>query len=186
MPFKMPAKADLKSRTSTISNAFAISITPYIKPTKEQEKKLMEILDISEGQCAYCLRYANSTDHFRPLVDKGEPSGFISDIHNLVPCCASCNSSKGKRNWDEWFLSEKNIKNLESLGLSKEDINHRFECLKNFSNNANKKLNYWEILGEEKWNEFLSRKNKLNEMLKENQKFCDELNAQIKASLREE
>lgn len=30
--FKMPSKSDLKSRTSTITNAFAIAITPYIKP----------------------------------------------------------------------------------------------------------------------------------------------------------
>lgn len=27
--FKLPTKSDLKSRSSTISNAFAISITPY-------------------------------------------------------------------------------------------------------------------------------------------------------------
>lgn len=31
--FKLPTKSDLKSRTSTISNAFAIAITPYIYPS---------------------------------------------------------------------------------------------------------------------------------------------------------
>jgi hypothetical protein len=36
--YKMPAKANLKGRTSTISHALAISITPYITPNKLQIK----------------------------------------------------------------------------------------------------------------------------------------------------
>lgn len=34
--FKMPAKQNLKGRSSTISNAFAISVTPYIRPSEEE------------------------------------------------------------------------------------------------------------------------------------------------------
>ena len=33
MEYKMPTKSTLRSRSSTISNAFAISVTPFIKPS---------------------------------------------------------------------------------------------------------------------------------------------------------
>ena len=68
MKFKMPTKSDLKGRTSTISNAFAISVTPYIVPSEEEVKKLYQELDIKEGQCAYCLGNGNCRDHLKPLA----------------------------------------------------------------------------------------------------------------------
>ena len=82
--FKMPTKSDLKSRTSTISNAFTIAITPYITPSQEEIDKLLQELEVEEGQCVYCLRKANATDHFRPLVKDGMPNGYISDIEYIT------------------------------------------------------------------------------------------------------
>ena len=35
------------------------------------------------------------------------------------------------------------------------------------------------IIGEKKWNEFIGRRRKLNDLLKENQAFCDELSKEI-------
>ena len=84
MKFKMPTKSDLKGRTSTISNAFAISVTPYIVPSEEEVKKLYQELDIKEGQCAYCLGNGNCRDHLKPLVKDGMPTGYITDITNII------------------------------------------------------------------------------------------------------
>ena len=39
MKYKMPTKSDLKGRSSTISNAFAISVTPFIRPTEEEKRR---------------------------------------------------------------------------------------------------------------------------------------------------
>ena len=40
-------------------------------------------------------------------------------------------------------------------------------------------LNYEELLGEELWNEYLRRKTKMLQELKENQEFCNKLSAII-------
>ncbi len=32
--------------------------------------------------------------------------GYIAEIHNLVPCCSTCNESKGNSNWREWITSD--------------------------------------------------------------------------------
>ena len=84
--FKLPTKSDLKERSSTISNAFTIAITPYIYPSKEEIDGFYKKLQITKGQCAYCLGKANAMDHIKPLVTNGLPTGYITEIHNLVPC----------------------------------------------------------------------------------------------------
>ncbi|MEG1566967.1 MAG: HNH endonuclease signature motif containing protein [Anaerovoracaceae bacterium] len=180
MKYKMPVKSDLRSRTSTISNAFTISITPYIKPSQKEIEELLVKLDIEDGQCAYCLRTANSTDHFRPLVKDGLPNGYITDIHNLVPCCFDCNSSKGKKDWDDWYLSDKNKTRLLQLGLTEETIQHRYDILEEFAlETERERIDYQSILGQEQWEEFIRRKKRLNHLLNEEQRFCDELRIKI-------
>ena len=179
MNFKMPTKSTLKQRKSTIANAFAISITPYIKPTNKEILQMLELLKIEDGKCVYCLGRATTTDHFRPLVESANPSGYISDIKNLVPCCSTCNSSKGRKKWDDWYLSDKNVCRLHNLGLTDIEIQKRYQIIKEYSEIGEKKLNYKEIVGEDMWNEFLRRKSELNKLLDENQIFCDQLNLKI-------
>jgi hypothetical protein len=48
---------------------------------------------------------ATEWDHFRPLVLGKRPTGYISEIKNLVPACGKCNQSKGNKNWKEWIES---------------------------------------------------------------------------------
>jgi len=42
-------------------------------------------------------------DHLRPLVRNRRPTGFISEIKNLVPSCGPCNQSKGAADWKAWM-----------------------------------------------------------------------------------
>src|SRR2546421_98512 len=53
--------------------------------------------------CIYCGDKSSAWDHLRPIVDGRRPTGFISEIANLVPCCQPCNSSKGNSNWRAWI-----------------------------------------------------------------------------------
>lgn len=111
---KKPTNPTLKNRISTINNAFVYSIIPSLYYTSEDWKSHLKNLGLEEDQCCYCARKgeAKTLDHFYPLVEKGGISGYITEINNLVPCCHSCNSSKGGKKWKEWFTSDKTKKKL--------------------------------------------------------------------------
>lgn len=173
--FKMPSKQNLKGRSSTISNAFAISITPYIRPSDDELNVYYDLLGIKEGQCAYCLGDGNGRDHLKPLVDSGMPTGYITDIHNLVPCCQKCNSSKGSKSFGEWYIEEANIERLKKLGLSKRDIEERYETILEFEKMIPEPLDYESIVGKGLWDEYKQRRIRLLKELTDNQEFCDKL-----------
>lgn len=58
------------------------------------------------GCCAYCGRTMHkgerlTRDHLEPVSLGGKTTQ-----DNIVPACGSCNSSKGNREWREWFLQQ--------------------------------------------------------------------------------
>ena len=183
--FKLPAKADLKGRTSTISNAFAIAITPYLMPTERDIKNFWDALEIREGQCAYCLGEGNAMDHLKPLVTNGLPTGYITEIKNLVPCCSACNSAKGAKDFKDWYLSDNNLHRLYAKGLSNDIIRKRYDIIEKYIKDIPAPLNYSEILGDELWSEFLRRSQKMIDLLREDQAFCDKLSAIISKDIAE-
>ena len=66
---------------------------------------------------------------------------------------------------------------LNSYGMSYDDINKRYNIIMNYINNhCSQPLSYKEIVGEKLWNEYINRKNKMLELLQEDQLFCDNLN----------
>lgn len=177
--FKIPTNSNLRSRTSTIDNAFVISITPWKNPTDIEVQWMLKELELDDQQCAYCLSKATSVDHFFPLVANKLPTGYITEISNLVPCCSSCNSSKGGKYWRDWYLSTDTLDRLISLGFSAEEYMQRLKILESYENSERTKLDYEKILGKEKWQEYLDRKQKLYDLLKEDQAFCDDLLREI-------
>ena len=181
--FKMPTKSDLNGRSSTISNAFAISVTPYIYPNEEEINQFHSLLEIEEGQCAYCLGIGNGRDHLRPLVENGMPTGYITEIKNLVPCCQECNSSKGGKAFREWYKSDKNLKRLKKR-MKLDEINHRFDIICAYEERIGEPLNYENLVGKEIWNEYRERKDNMIKMLKDNQEFCDKVSAMIKEKIK--
>jgi len=65
-----------------------------------------QILELYQGQCAYCGETKPLTqDHIIPFAKGGE---HIKD--NVVPACKSCNSKKGTQLWQP--LSSKQVKSL--------------------------------------------------------------------------
>jgi hypothetical protein len=105
--FKMPAPVSIIGRTSTITNSFVNGIVPCVPPTEAEVTEVLQLLglDAEDLRCAYCGDAATEWDHFRPLVTGRRPTGYISEIANLVPSCGKCNQSKGARRWREWMTS---------------------------------------------------------------------------------
>ena len=106
--FQMPSVQTMVSRKSSITNAFVNAIIPTIPPTNDEIAKALTILGMEpdDVRCAYCGDKATEWDHLRPLVAKRRPTGFISEIANLVPACGKCNQSKGGSDWRKWMLSK--------------------------------------------------------------------------------
>ena len=181
--FKLPAKSNLKSRISTINNAFANAVTPYIEPLPSEIESFFNELHLEQGQCAYCLGKANTTDHVKPLVTDGLPTGYITEIKNLVPCCSACNSAKGSQDFRSWYKSKKNIARLHTEGLTDDQIEERFIIVSRYIDKIPPPIDYKTILGDELWSEYLQRKEEMIKLLKEDQRFCDRLNAMIEDKL---
>lgn len=108
--FKMPKNVKITGRTSSITNSFVNGIIPCIKPTKEEILECLSILglDSENLSCAYCGDKCSEWDHFRPIVKDKGPTGFITEIGNLVPSCGNCNQSKSGAYWKMWILSDAN------------------------------------------------------------------------------
>jgi len=121
--FKMPVKMKITGRSSSITNSFVSSIIPSIKPEEADIRECLRILELDPDnlRCAYCGDTATQWDHLRPLVSGKKPTGYISEIRNLVPTCGKCNQSKGNKYWKDWIKSNakrspktRQVKDLDS------------------------------------------------------------------------
>ena len=103
-----PGGYTITSRSSTIRSQFIRAIIPNIKPTDEEVRGCLKLLeqDPEELHCSYCGITATEWDHFRPLVEKKTTTGYVTDIYNLVPTCGKCNQSKSGRHWKVWITGK--------------------------------------------------------------------------------
>jgi hypothetical protein len=68
------------------------------------DKRLIRIVLNMNGYCEYCEKNkATTMDHFNALVNDRLPTDACNDFWNLVPCCNSCNSSKGGQTIEKWI-----------------------------------------------------------------------------------
>ncbi len=177
--FRMPNPVKITGRTSSITNAFVNGIIPVVEPTDEEIDDALATLGMTRDTicCAYCGDTYTEWDHFHPLIlDKG-PTGFISEIHNLVPACGKCNQSKGNKEWKKWIYSDatlspktRGIKDLDSR-VAKLDVYDKkyvpFKC------------NFEELAGTELWESHWNNHRKLLDLMKECQKTSDEIKERI-------
>src|ERR1700722_10343907 len=106
--FRLPAVQSMTSRKTSITNAFVSSIIPVVKPTDEEIAQALAVLGMTYEtvSCVYCGDKCNAWDHLQPLVVNRRPTGYISEIANLVPACQPCNSSKGNARWRDWMAGK--------------------------------------------------------------------------------
>ena len=105
--FQMPTLVKISGRSSSVTAAFVSAIIPQVYPTTDEIKTALDILGMNPDNinCAYCGERTTEWDHLRPLVANQKPTGFISEIRNLVPSCGKCNQSKGNKYWLNWIMS---------------------------------------------------------------------------------
>src|SRR5665213_2950080 len=100
---QLPSPGNIAGRSSSITNAFFNSIIPIHEPSEEEVLGALRILEIDPDdiRCAYCGDKASEWDHLRPIIVDQQPTGFVTEIANLVPACGKCNQSKGNKHWRE-------------------------------------------------------------------------------------
>lgn len=181
--FKMPKPVKITGRTSSITNAFVNGIIPVIEPTDEEIDDVLNSLGMDREHitCAYCGDPYTEWDHFRPLVKDKMPTGYISEIHNLVPSCGKCNQSKGNKHWKVWMLSNAEL-SPRSRGIP--DIEYRIKKLEEFEFRYKPiKLNFPQIVGAEAWEQHWDNCRKLHTLMQESQKHSDKIKELIKNSM---
>jgi hypothetical protein len=177
--FNMPKPMKITGRSSSITNAFINSIIPVIHPSEEEIKTALEILEMTPDnfQCIYCGAVSSEWDHLRPLVKNKKPTGFISEIHNLVPSCGKCNQSKGNKEWEAWMLSSAKL-SPKTKGVP--DLADRIRRLKKYEKwNNPTKINFEGIVGKEVMAEHWENCEKVQSIMRESQILAEEINANV-------
>lgn len=184
--FKMPRPMGIAGRTSTITNSFVNGIIPVIDPTDDELKDSLKILGLSKAdlRCAYCGDRATEWDHLRPIVAKKRPTGYISEIHNLVPACGKCNQSKGGKCWKDWIKCDAML-SPKRRGVSNLDEKvARLEAYEKWGNV--KPLNFDRIVGSQSWDQHWKNCQNLHEHMKEAQKLAEKIRSTIGGHVHKE
>jgi hypothetical protein len=105
---KFPKDTKISGRTSTIRGSFIKAIIPTIVPTDQEVEEAMKILRQNQDElfCSYCGDKASEWEHFRPIVTDKSPTGYVTEIYNLVPSCGKCNQSKRSEYWKTWITGK--------------------------------------------------------------------------------
>jgi len=177
--FSMPKPVKITGRSSSITNSFINSIIPVIQPTEAQVKEALEILGMNHDsfRCAYCGDTASEWDHLRPLVMNKQPTGYISEIHNLVPACGKCNQSKGNKPWAAWMLSTAKL-SPKTRGIP--DIEQRMQRLQNYEQwEQPTMVDFEQIVGSELWQQHWANCEKVQAMMREAQATADLIRGEV-------
>jgi hypothetical protein len=177
--FRMPSIQTMTSRKTSITNAFVSAIIPSVRPSAEEIDESLRILGMepSDVRCAYCGDKPTEWDHLRPLVVKRRPTGFISEIANLVPACGKCNQSKGNKPWRDWMLS--NAK-LSPTGRGLPNIAERVSRLEAYERwRTPTKVDFASIIPSDSWERYWSSCEQVNEDMRRCQEVADLIRKQV-------
>lgn len=154
--FQLPKAVTILGRSSSVTNSFVNSIIPVVVPTNEEIRQALATLGMSETvTCSYCGDPWTEWDHLRPIVIDQQPTGYIHEIHNLVPACGKCNQSKGNKPWQEWMFGDA-AKSPKTRGIS--DIHERAARLQAYEESQTpSKLDLAQIVGAEEWHAYWLR-----------------------------
>jgi hypothetical protein len=182
----MPSVQTMVSRKSSITNAFVSAVIPAIPPTEAEIEQALSILGIDpkDLRCAYCGDNATEWDHLRALVEARRPTGFITEIANLVPSCGKCNQSKGNKAWRAW-ISSKAKWSPTRRGVA--NVLERISRLEEYERwRPATRIDFGAILALDEWERYWSLCEKVNEELRQCQEVADSLRVRIMKSLRAE
>lgn len=174
----------LTSRRSTITGLFFTSLTPYIEPTEAEVDEALGILGMHRGACvcAYCGDKKSEWDHLRAVVKDRTPTGYITEIANLVPACGKCNQSRGNKGWKAWMQSDARLSPKTRCIADLEARMKRLEAYEAWGEPI--RINYRELVGEEGWSRHLSHLDQVLELLVRAEAHASELRSRASAFVR--
>jgi 5-methylcytosine-specific restriction endonuclease McrA len=179
--FKMPNPVKITARSSSITNSFVNSIIPVIQPTEAEVKAALNALgmDMNSCSCAFCGDKATEWDHLRALVKNKRPTGFISEIHNLVPACGKCNQSKGNTDWETWMRGNAKL-SPHTRGIT--DLAERIERLKEYEKiQQPTRIDFEKIIGKSEWESYWQNCQMIHDSLQEIQPIATTMRHKIAA-----
>jgi len=113
----------------------------------------------------------------RPIITHQQPTGYITEIANLVPSCGKCNQSKGKRHWREWMLSSAR---LSPTTRHISDLHARVEKLALYEMwKPPTKIDFNTIVSVAVWEEHHTNLRSVLDLLQESQKLAKEIRKTI-------
>jgi hypothetical protein len=178
--FAMPKPVRITGRSSSITNSFVNGIIPVVWPSEAEVAEALTVLGMEAAVCAYCGDGATEWDHFRPLVVAQKPTGYISEIHNLVPACGKCNQSKGNKNWRDWMRSSAR---LSPTTRHVPDIEMRISRLEHFEAwGTPTKVNFESLMGEDLWAKHWQNHKRILELMREAELTADAIRARVAES----
>jgi hypothetical protein len=177
--FQMPSVQTMVSRKSSITNAFVNAIVPVIPPSHDEIDESLKILGMEpdDVRCAYCGDPSTEWDHLRPLVLGHRPTGYISEIANLVPSCGKCNQSKGNKQWRVWIVSKAK---RSPIGRGLSGVEQRMSRLENYEKwRTPIQVDFVAILGRAEWEKYWKLWEDVIAELRECQQVADTIRARI-------
>lgn len=184
--FKMPNPVKITGRTSSITNAFVNGIIPVIEPTEMEIEEGLKILGMNTKTicCAYCGDPYTEWDHLRPLIVDKTATGYISEIHNLIPACGKCNQSKGNQNWKKWMFGDAKL-SPKSRHIS--NIDERAKRIEDYINWGTPiKIDIEKIVGTHRWKQHWDNCEKIKKIMYDSQSLSDEIKETLVLALRKE
>lgn len=176
----MPKPVRITGRTSSITNSFVNGIIPVIWPSDDEIDEALRVLGMDAVECAYCGDEATEWDHFRPLVVNKKPTGYISEIHNLVPACGKCNQSKGNKEWRAWLFSTARL-SPATRGVSRlEDRAARLEDFDRWG--APTRLDFATLIDPDLWDTHWRNHEAIVALMREAEETANAIRAAIAAS----
>lgn len=172
---QLPAPMSVMGRSSSITNAFINAIIPVVEPTEEEELEALRILQINPDdiRCTYCGDKATEWDHLRPIISNQEPTGYITEIANLVPSCGKCNQSKGKAYWRTWMEGKAKL-SPRTRGVV--DLVERVARLQRFEAwRQPRRIDFATVVGTEMWERHRQNWRSVLELLKKSQELASEI-----------
>jgi hypothetical protein len=171
------------ARKSTLTNAFVSALIPSFEAAAEEINEALSILGLDpfDLRCCYCGGHWHTWDHLRPLVTKCKPTGYVTEIANLVPSCTPCNSSKGASPWKRWMFGK-----AKGSPLSRRiaDLESRADRLTQFENwRVPIKVDFEAVLGATDWNHYWSLHDAVISDMKAAQRVANELQKRVEQSL---
>lgn len=177
--FKMPVPVKITGRSSSITNAFYNGIIPVIEPSDDEIKEALDTLGMTEETicCAYCGDRYTEWDHLNPLIENKQPTGYVSEIHNLVPACGKCNQSKGNKYWKTWMQSSAAL-SPTTRGI--EDIDERIKRLEEYEQKYEPRCyDFRTIVGDEMWEKHKQNCEDIQKKMRDSQELSDKIKKKI-------